>query len=203
MSRVLVLYGTTDGHTRKIAAALAGVLAWEGSRVDVIDAKDVPRDVRPERYDGIIVAASIHIGGYQRAVTRWVRVHAEGLSRIPSAFVSVCLGIVEQRAEARQAVEEILRRFLQRSGWRPLITQTVAGAVPYTRYNWLKKLVMKRIVAKVGGGTDTTRDYEYTDWDDLRAFARKFAGCVEAGDARVEPREREVRPLTKTARPAS
>jgi len=40
---------------------------------------------------------------------------------------------------------------------------------------------MKRVVAKVAGDTDTTRDYEYTDWDDLRAFAREFAGRVEVG----------------------
>ena len=33
---------------------------------------------------------------------------------------------------------------------------------------------MRRIVAKAGGDTDTTRDYEYTDWDDLWAFARAF-----------------------------
>ena len=61
------------------------------------------------------------------------------------------------------------------------MTRTVAGAVPYTKYNWLKKWVMKRVVAKAGGGTDSTRDYEYTDWDDLRAFAREFAGRVEVG----------------------
>jgi menaquinone-dependent protoporphyrinogen oxidase len=34
---------------------------------------------------------------------------------------------------------------------------------------------MKRIVAKAGGDTDTTRDYEYTDWEDLRRFAQDFA----------------------------
>ncbi len=61
------------------------------------------------------------------------------------------------------------------------MSRIVAGAVPYTQYNWLKKWVMKRVVAKAGGDTDTTRDYEYTDWDDLRAFAREFAGRVEAG----------------------
>lgn len=175
MSRVLILYGTTDGHTRKIAAALAGVLTWEGGRVDVIDAHDASRRVRPEDYDGVVVAASIHIGSYQRAVKRWVRLHAAELNRRPSAFMSVCLGILEKRPEARQEVDAILQRFLHRSGWRPLMTRTVAGAVPYTRYNWLKKWVMKRIVAKGGGDTDTTRDYEYTNWDDLRAFAREFA----------------------------
>jgi menaquinone-dependent protoporphyrinogen oxidase len=179
MSRVLILYGTTDGHTRKIAAALQGILSWEGSRVDVIEARDVAPHVRPEDYDAVVVAASLHIWGYQRAVKRWVRAHAAGLSGMPSAFVSVCLGILDQRPDARRQVQQILQRFLDRSRWRPLMTTTVAGAVPYTRHHWLRKWVMKRLVARAGGGTDTTRDYEYTNWDDLRAFARGFAGRLE------------------------
>jgi menaquinone-dependent protoporphyrinogen oxidase len=181
MSRVLVLYGTTDGHTQKVAATLAGILIWQGHRVDVIDAQRASPRVRPDDYDGVVVAASIHIGNYQRAVKRWVRFHAAELNCRPSAFVSVCLAILEQRPEARQAAQQIIERFLERSGWRPVTTRTVAGAVRYTQYNWLKKWIMKRIAAKGGGGTDTTRDYEYTDWDDVRAFAREFAGRLEAG----------------------
>jgi len=43
--------------------------------------------------------------------------------------------------------------------------------------------MMKRIVGKAGGGTDTTRDYEYTDWNDLRAFAGEFARQVTTTEA--------------------
>ena len=71
-----------------------------------------------------------------------------------------------------------MQRFLARCGWRPAITKMIAGALPYTRYNWLKRQMMKRIVAKAGGDTDTTRDYEYTDWIDLRNFAQDFAGLA-------------------------
>jgi menaquinone-dependent protoporphyrinogen oxidase len=35
--------------------------------------------------------------------------------------------------------------------------------------------MMRRIVAKAGGDTDTSRDYEYTDWADVRTFAEEFA----------------------------
>ena len=180
MARALILYGTTDGHTRKIAAAMAGVLTWEGCRVDVMDAKRAAPDVRPEDYDGVVVAGSIHAGGYQRAVTRWVRRHAAALNRQRGAFVSVCLGILEQRAKAQREVRAIMARFFADSGWSPALSTTVAGALPYTRYGWLKKWIMRRMVAKAGGDTDTTRDYEYTDWDELRAFARTFARQVAA-----------------------
>jgi menaquinone-dependent protoporphyrinogen oxidase len=38
---------------------------------------------------------------------------------------------------------------------------------------------MRRIVAKTGGATDTSRDYEYTDWNDVRAFGREFLRMYE------------------------
>lgn len=180
MPRVLILYGTSDGHTAKVAAALAGKLRYDGCSVAVVDARDAGRAVTPEEYDGVIVGASIHIGGYQRAVARWVRRHATTLGSRPSAFVSVCLGILEERAEAQREVADIMQRFLRRCGWRPTLTKTVAGALPYTRYGWLKKWMMKRIVAKAGGGQDTTRDYEYTDWGEVRALAGDFARRLEA-----------------------
>ena len=39
MSRLLILYGTTNGHTRKIAQALGETLGEEGFPCDVIDAE--------------------------------------------------------------------------------------------------------------------------------------------------------------------
>jgi menaquinone-dependent protoporphyrinogen oxidase len=174
MSRILVLFGTTDGHTRKIAESLRETLQEEGCRVVVVDAADRTTEAFPDEYEGVIVAASMHIGEYQRPVQHWVRAHAASLNARPSAFLSVCLAVVERRPEARADAERIMQRFLDRCGWRPATSRLVAGALPYTRYGWLKRWMMRRIVAKVGGGTDTSRDYEYTDWDDLRAFARDF-----------------------------
>ena len=45
--------------------------------------------------------------------------------------------------------------------------------------------MMQRIVAKAGGDTDTTRDFEYTDWNDLRSFAEDFAGLASQRPALV------------------
>ncbi len=109
MSRILIVYGTTDGHTRKIAEALGETFRQEECRADVIDASETGPHVRPADYDGVVVAASVHLGHYQRAVERWVRSHGEALNRRPSAFVSVCLAILEKRREARQEVQKIMR----------------------------------------------------------------------------------------------
>lgn len=180
MSRVLILYGTTDGHTAKIAAALARTLTTEGNVVDVRDAGHVEPEVTPQAYDGVLVAASIHAQGYQRAIRRWVRQHAAALNGRPTAFLSVCLAVLEQRPEVQVNLRRILERFFAQTGWHPTISQHIAGALLYTRYGWLKRWIMKRIVAKAGGDTDTSRDYEYTDWKALEAFAHSFADRVDA-----------------------
>jgi menaquinone-dependent protoporphyrinogen oxidase len=183
MIHLLIVYGTTDGHTRKIAGVLAEDLRAQRCSVDLLDAGGSLRHRSPADYDGVIVAASVHIGSYQSGVKRWVRTHAATLNRIPTAFLSVCLAVLEKRPEAQREIRAIMQRFFRDCGWQPTLTRLVAGAVLYTRYPWLKKWMMKRIVAKAGGGTDTTRDYEYTDWNDLRDFAGEFVAKLPVSEA--------------------
>lgn len=178
MSRILVLYGTTDGHTAKVARFLGDTLRADGVLADVIDSSTLGPS--PDAYDAVIVAASVHAGGYQRTVQHWVHDHATVLNAKPTAFVSVCLGVLQKEAKVQRELASIVDRFLTATGWRPVITRTVAGALPYSRYNWLKRWVMVRMVRKAGGDTDTSRDYEYTDWADLRAFAAEFARSLRA-----------------------
>lgn len=179
MPKVLIVYGTTDGHTKKVAEAIAKTVTAEGCEADLVLAQEAKPEQRPNMYDAVIVAASLHQQGYQKAVRRWVRRHADALNRKPGAFVSVCLGVLEKRPVVQTALREILKRFYDESGWHPRTTEIVAGAIPYTRYGFIKKWVMRHIARKAGGGTDTTRDYEYTDWAALESFARGFASTLK------------------------
>ena len=176
MARILVLYGTTEGQTAKIAAAIAGTLRGLGCYTDIVEAG--PLDPDPRLYDGVIVAASVHVGSFQKPVLRWVRAHADRLASRPTAFVPVCLAVLGKGPKAAAEVQAIVERFQAQSCWRPSTTRAVAGALLYTRYNFFKRWIMKRIVAQQGGDTDTSRDYEYTDWNDVRAFAIEFGRRV-------------------------
>jgi menaquinone-dependent protoporphyrinogen oxidase len=171
-ARILILYGTGDGQTRKISHVIAETLRLDGYDVDVADAAVGAPE--PDPYSGVIVAASVHAGGYQRPVLRWVAAHARSLDRRPNAFVSVCLGVLEHNPKTDAALTGIRDRFYAMSGWQPAECRVVAGALKYRRYNWFKRRMMRRIAAKAGGDTDTSRDHEYTDWDDVRAFAHTF-----------------------------
>jgi menaquinone-dependent protoporphyrinogen oxidase len=172
MPRLLIVYGTTDGQTAKICTFLAAELLRLGVTVDIAEAGD--QDTDPNPYDGIIVAGSIHAGGYQKALVRWARRHAMVLTSKPAVFLSVCLGILETNPKTRAELDRILDQFAHRTGWRPAAIKEVAGALKYTQYGWLKRLALRYIAGKAGGATDTTRDHEYTNWEDLRAFARSL-----------------------------
>jgi len=172
MIRILVLYGTTDGHTAKVAHFIARELGTRGASVDVVNAAEANPD--PGEYAGVVVAASVHASGYQRAVLRWVRAHVVALRAMPAGFVSVCLGVLQKNPKVIHDLDRIVSGFETATGWQPERVKIVAGAVPYTRYGWLKRIVMKHLVRKAGGSTDTSRDHEYTDWNDVRSFAESF-----------------------------
>ena len=187
MHRVLVVFGTTDGHTAKVARFLAAELQAVGGRVDVFAAAGGPEACGPDAYSGIVVAASVHARGYQRAVSRWVRRYARALQPKPTAFLSVCLGVLQDDAGVQRDLARILDVFFTRTGWRPHTVKMLAGALPYTRYGFLKRWAMRRIARKAGGGTDVSRDYEYTDWNDLRAFVKDFYASLNATDTARSP----------------
>lgn len=182
MPRILILFGTTDGHTAKLARFLGNELRRNGADVDVVRAGEADPD--PRHYDGVLVAASVHAGGYQKPVVRWVRSHSDALRGKPAGFLSVCLGVLQRDFKVHRELGAILNRFEARTGWKPPQVKMVAGALPYSRYGWLKRQVMKRIVRKAGGDTDVSRDYEYTDWGDLARFAEAF---LSRWPAEVEP----------------
>ena len=56
-----------------------------------------------------------------------------------------------QRAKFAAYVHRVNERFFKRSGWNPSRIKNVAGALAYTRYNLLLRLIMKRFASKSGG----------------------------------------------------
>lgn len=173
MPRVLILYGTTYGHTAKIAAAISNALNDMGIDTDVIQAGTVDPSVPP--YDGVIVAGSIRAGNFPRALIACVRRHADAINAKPNAFVPVCLAVLQRdNPKVTAELDAIVRRFSARCGWKPAQVRFVPGALRYTHYNVFTRWVMKRIAAKAGGDTDTIRDYVYTNWSEVKAFAIDF-----------------------------
>lgn len=53
-------------------------------------------------------------------------------------------------------------------------TEMIAGALMYSKYSLPLKWIMKRIARIAGEDTDTSKDYEYTDWKRVKRYAEQL-----------------------------
>lgn len=185
MLSFLVLYATGEGQTATVAARISDALVGLGHETTVVDVAAVPIDLDVSDYDGVLVGSSIHVGSHAATVTDFVRAVRPALTDRPTAFFQVCLSsAVDDPARAAEAAGYV-DDFLAETGWTPDLTTSFAGAVRYSQYGFIKRAMMKRIVKDATGDTDTSRDYEYTDWDAVERFATDFADLVEREAADV------------------
>lgn len=171
--KLLIVYGTTEGQTRKISQYMEEVLTKENHSVTVCDASQDPP--APNAFDAVLIGASIHISKYQSPVTHYIQHHVAQLNKMPGAFFSVCMAVASEHEEEHIAARKITDDYLDQTGWKPVMVTQVAGALKYTQYDFFKRLIMKYIAKKEGGTTDTSRDHEFTDWNAVKKFALDFA----------------------------
>jgi len=175
MVRILIVYGTTEGHTAQIAGRMTTAIRAQGHEVELRDARDVRSQTLTEGFDGIIVGGSIHVGEHQSSLREFVQHNRDLLVQVPSAFFSVSLTAAEPDDEAAAETQAMVDKFIRETGWQPQQVETIAGALAYTQYNVFMRHLMKLIV-KCQGRTelDTSRDYDFTDWEAVERFARGF-----------------------------
>ena len=174
MPRILLLYATTEGQTARIAERIAHTLRDRGNSVEVLPADTARAQPDPAAYDAVIVGASIHYGHHPAYLRALIRRHRDVLAARPSAFFSVSLSAGGPRPKPK-AAQRYLDKFVRQTGWQPQLTASFAGALKYSLYGPIKRRVMIVFVGLGGGETDTTRDYEYTDWDAVERFADAYA----------------------------
>lgn len=176
--QILIVYGTSYGQTAKIARRIAEIIMARGEIATTINADAVPRDLVLTAFDGVIVGGSVIRGRHQRSVRQFVLDHRDGLDSMACAFFSVS-GSAGNRTDAGRAdAQRCLDQFLRDTGWRPGTTQTIGGAMTYTKYNPVLRWIMKQIAKRNGGPTDTSRDHELTDWSQVQRFVDRFLTMV-------------------------
>lgn len=187
MKPVLILYATREGRTQRVADRLARTVRFHGLPANNLNAASLPEGFELNDYCAAIVCASVHGGKHEDEVLKFVKLYLPELHEIPTAFVSVSLSEAaaedtgappERRAKAAADVHRMIEMFLTETGWRPTVIRAVAGALKFTKYNFLLRFVMKRIARKAGAGTDTSKDYEYTDWEGLDHFVTEFTKAI-------------------------
>jgi menaquinone-dependent protoporphyrinogen oxidase len=179
MASVLVAYGSGEGQTRKVAERLGETLTERGHDVTVARVTDEEASA-PEAFDAVLVGSPVNYQKHRRDVVEFVAENEAAISARPNGFFQLSVASTVPFGGAQRADREYLQRFVDRTGWRPDSAGLFAGAVKYSRYGRVERLLFRLIASVTTGDTDTSRDYEYTDWDDVERFAVALAETVEA-----------------------
>lgn len=179
MTRILVAYATVEGQTRKIAQFLADGLVQRRCSAELADLAAGLQPPDPSGFDGVILAAPVHMARHHPAAIDFAARAAAALNAKPSAFVSVSLHAMSGDPEDAEEVAQYMEGFRQATGWRPSLEHSAAGALRYTRYDFFKRWIMRRIAKERGIAADASHDIEYTDWARLSSFLDDFMRCVD------------------------
>ena len=171
---ILILYGSLEGQTEKISDRIATIIRNHGHIVTILSTDELASEYSLDKYDAAIIGGSIHMGKYPKNMIRFVTEHHDWLNSAPSAFFTVCMAVHSKHAKAREEAIRYGENFTAKTGWQPKLSETFAGAVKYTQYNFVTRFIMKLISKKEGGSTDTSKDHEYTDWESVEHFAEKL-----------------------------
>lgn len=173
MARVLIVYSTTDGHTREICSRLRQVIEQQAHQVTLVPVEEVAdADLAP--CDKIVVGASIRYGKHRPTVVEFIQRNAEVLNRRASAFFSVNV-VARKPAKNQPDTNPYVRKLLRKIAWRPGEVAVFAGKIDYPRYGAVDRMVIRFIMWLTGGPTDPETVVEFTDWREVEAFGSLIA----------------------------
>ena len=178
MSRFLIAWSTTDGHTPRICERLRRVIEAQGHRVTVAPLAEAD-GLDLAGFDRIVIGASIRYGKHQPEVARFIARHQAQLERADGAFFTV--NIVARKPEKNSPdTNPYLRKFLRQIRWKPAHLAVFAGKLDYPRYRAFDRFMIRLIMFITKGPTDPTAVIEFTDWQQVEAFGRDLAAEAPA-----------------------
>ena len=170
MANILIIYSTTDGHTREICLRLQKVIEHTGNQVTLVDVGDAAA-IDLESFDKIVIGASIRYGKHSPAIYKFIKENTPRLDSKPNAFFSV--NVVARKAEKNSPdTNPYLKKFLKQITWQPKNLAVFAGKIDYQRYGFLDRSMIRFIMWMTKGPTNPNTNIEFTDWNQVEEFGR-------------------------------
>lgn len=169
---ILLLYSSRFGQCQRIAETLANELTTLGYSCEVFNIEKNPAFSKAiHEYSAVIITASIRYGYYHKKVGLFVRDHLQELGQTLDIFIPI--NLVARNPE-RRTIERnaYVKKFLEKTGWTPKLLNIMPGALTYPVYNFFDRFMIKLIMKMTKGETDTTKSIDYTDWNEVKAYAK-------------------------------
>ena len=170
--KILILYSSIDGHTKKICSFISSKLKQN----HIIEMNEInnDEDFKFYFYDFIIIGASIRYGSYRKSFLKFINENHIELQKSKTAFFSV--NIVARKSEKNSInTNPYIKKFFKLSKWKPNIIEVFAGKLDYPKYNFINKIIIKFIMWITNGPTNTDIVVEFTNWNDVEKFAYKIS----------------------------
>ena len=167
MQKSIIIYSSVDGHTKEICEKIAGHMIGDSDIFSVDDNPEI------QNYEKIIIGASIRYGKYRTKLFDFIESNIEIINGKENAFFSV--NVVARKTEKNTPnTNPYVQKFLNSTTWIPNKVEVFAGKIDYPKYKFLDKYAIKFIMLITKGPTDTSKRYEFTDWDKVKNFAKNI-----------------------------
>lgn len=178
--RLLVVYSSRYGHTRRVAERITTQARAAGTEVHLWEVSALPERVALPKCDAAVIAGAVYWNRYNAELRDFLTRHRDELAKLPTRFVSVANAAMSEHG--LPAAEEYVRKLEAQTGFKPARVLHIAGAEAYTRYGFITRWLMKRTAKKYGRTVDVEQDYDHTDWNAVDAFAAELAPARNAAE---------------------
>ena len=131
----LIIYSSTDGHTKTICKRIIDFLK-DGNKAKLVSLNDA-KNLNLSKFDKIIIGASIRYGKHSKELYKFIELNKNILDEKESVFFSV--NVVARKPEKNTPDKNpYIKKFLKISKWRPKKMGVFAGKVDYPKYNFFE-----------------------------------------------------------------
>lgn len=168
MANILIIFSTTDGHTRNICLRLEQIFQEKSLQVNLKSINEVT-DQDFKICDKIVFGASVRYGKHAPQVYQFIENNRQKLEEKPNAFFSVNL-VARKQDKNKPSTNPYLIKFLKNISWQPKTLAVFAGKVDYPRYRFFDRKMIQLIMWMTKGPTNSKQSVEFTNWQDVESF---------------------------------
>ncbi len=167
---VLVVYGTVEGHTQKVAKFVATHLEEQGHSITLHDSNKKMEGLWVPSYDAVILASSVHQQRHKGSLANFILSQRKSLAEMPSLFISVSLSIAFEGGhnEAQSYVDHLFSH----CNFEADTTLLVGGALQFDKYDYYMNQIVEHIV--LAEHELVSEDREFTNWEQLARDLDEF-----------------------------
>ena len=194
--KVLIAYGTWFGSTTEISLEMSKVLKKEGLVTKVVNLCEIDSKEWPEigSFDGVLIGSGIKVSEWTKEPLDFMRKNRDELNKDDKKFgMFVCslMSIVNPEYAQKTYIEEMSKEI----GVTADISISMPGVIDFSKaakIGFFDKMAVESIAKGAAEGKgikiDKKGKNDFRDWEQVRTFAKNFAGKVNGTQKKDKPK---------------